>query len=141
MTRDQPQTLPLAALPCPARPGQRRTHLRHLLLDLVELVLEALVTGHDLLAARAELAGEEAGEVALQESEDEDVANGREGREEDDREGHERQHVPRRAAEGRDLPGLQSAPHGRPHEHAPGSAQVRAHQPARSTGWGRCDAI
>ena len=63
---------------------------------------------HDqLLAARGELAGEEAREVALQEAEDEDVTHGGEGGNQDDRERHEGQDVARCAPQGLHFPGLE----------------------------------
>jgi len=59
---------------------------------------------HELLAPPGELRGEEAREVALQEAEDEHVADRRQRRDQDDRERHEREQVARGAPYRRHLP-------------------------------------
>ena len=65
---------------------------------------------HLRLPPGGELAGEEAGEVALQEAEDQDVADGRDGRDQDDGKGDEHRHVLRRLPDAPHLPRLERAP-------------------------------
>ncbi len=64
---------------------------------------------HLRLAAAGELGGEEAGEVALQEAEDEDVADGGDRRDEDHGEGHEHYQILRRLPDAAHLPRLERA--------------------------------